>query len=1477
TYSTWTRMNRAAGFVSHIGRPIANTQIYLLDPHGQPVPLGVTGEIHIAGAGVARGYLNRPELTAERFLSDPFSSLPDARMYKTGDLGRWLPDGNLEYLGRNDFQVKLRGFRIEPGEIEARLMQCDGVREAVVLAREYIPHEEPIADKNDFHESNSSGNNSHKNTAGQKRLVAYILPQPGIELVPAELRQQLAQYLADYMLPSAYIVLENFPLTPNGKLDRQALPAPDLSAFIARGYEAPIGEIETVLAEIWQDLLGVEQVGRYDHFFELGGHSLMIVSLIERLHHLGWQLDMRRVFAAPVLAELAQTILAYQDSNCIFEVPSALIPEGCTAITPDMLPLVSLSQTEIDTLVEATSGGAGNIQDIYPLAPLQEGILFHHLLQTQGDDYLLQSLLAFDTRERLDAFLSALQQVIDRHDILRTAVCWQGLTQPVQVVWRQAPLPVKVFTPATTEDIPSQLQACTDPRRHRLDLNCAPLFAADIAHDPAQEEWLLVLRFHHLVSDHTTLELVFAEIAQILQGKAETLPTALPYRNFIAQTLSIPAAVHETYFRARLADIDEPTAPFGILKVQNGSNPVSQAQLPLDPALAETIRAQARRLKVSPSVLFHVAWAQVLAQTCGRDDVVFGSVLLGRLQGGAGADRILGMFINTLPVRVSLNKHNVQEVIQATYRNLMTLLEHEQTPLVLAQSCSGVAQSMPLFSTLLNYRHSQTGKTETDAGDTIWAGMRIIAAEERSNYPITLSVDDLGTDFHLTAQTVDGIDPVRINIYLVTAISGLIEALVRDPQQPILPIPILPISERQQLLVDFNATQADFPQDTLIHQLFEIQAAQCPEAIAVVFEEQVLSYGELNCRANRLAHYLISLGVRADDRVAICVERSPDMVVGLLAILKAGGAYVPLDPAYPAERLTYMLEDATPVVLLTQAVIQTTLVDLLNRPVPTVVLDAQAALLAIQPAHNPDAQTLGLTSHHLAYVIYTSGSTGLPKGVMVEHRGLTNLIVNQQETLALTPNSRVLQFASNSFDACIWECCMALMAGASLHLASRTELLPGTALLQTLETQAITHVLLPPVALSALDAVPETLETLLVGGEACSSSQVKRWATGRRMINAYGPTENTVCSAMYLCDSQETEAPPIGRPIANTQIYILDPHGQPVPLGAVGEIYIAGVGVARGYLNRPELTAERFLPDPFSADPGARMYKTGDLGRWRSDGNIDYLGRNDFQVKLRGFRIEPGEIEAKLMQCHGVKEAVVLVREDLREGLHEETSDEKIGNQKRLVAYLLAAEGVELVPAELRQQLAQHLADYMLPSAFVTLESFPLTPNGKLDRQALPVPDLSAVIARGYEAPVGETEIILAKIWQDLLRVERVGRHDHFFELGGHSLFAVQLASRVRQELAQELPLQQLFARPLLADLAQVLSDTSADFPATEQIAISPAERNQPLPLSFAQQRLWFLDQLDPAASLAYHIPVALRLTGQLNQHALSAALDCLI
>ncbi|WP_198688448.1 non-ribosomal peptide synthetase, partial [Xenorhabdus lircayensis] len=1359
TYRELTEDDITGGRGSLIGQPLSDLRAYLLDPHDQPVPLGVTGELYIGGAGVTRGYLNRPALTAERFIPDPFSTAPDARLYKTGDLGRWLPDGNIEYLGRNDFQVKLRGFRIELGEIEARLTQCSGVRDAVVITREDIP--------------------------GDTRLVAYLLPQPDVELVPAELRQQLVPHLADYMLPSAFVMLAAFPLTPNGKLDRKALPAPEQSAVAVRGYEVPIGEVETMLAQIWQDLLGLARVGRHDHFFELGGHSLLVVSVIERLHQRSWGLDVRTVFTTPVLADLAREIQASSGDVPTFVVPPNRIPDGSTVLTPKMLPLVTLSQKEIDTIVNRVAGGAANVQDIYPLAPLQEGILFHHLLNPAKDPYVISSLLCVDSQANLDAFTAALQAVIDRHDILRTAIHWIGLSQPVQVVHRHAPLPVHRLTLKDSDDVTASLQARMGLSHLHMDLSQAPLIRLQTAADPHSAKLYVLLQFHHIIDDNLSLRQVLAETAAFLLGKSADLPPSVPYRNFVAyarQERHIQAA--ETFFPDYLANLDEVTAPFGLINIQEEGEHTAEAQQLLNAGLSRALRETARRLGTSPAALFHAGWALVVARTSGRDDIVFGTTLSGRMSGMAGSAGALGMFINTLPVRLKLKGISAEALVKAVTDTCANLLRYEQTPLSLVQRYSGLG-NMPLFSALLNCRHV----SDKDSGTLNLSqfGITSLAGRERTNYPVGISIDDDGKDFMLSAQTVSTVDPNRVNAYLVKALEQLVAILADTPHTPALAVDVLPAAERQQLLAGFNATERDFPQAALIHELFEQQAARTPDAPAVLFEGRSLSYGELNRRANQLAHHLIALGVQPDDRVAICVERSPAMVVGLLGSLKAGGAYVPLDPAYPTERLAYMLADAAPVVLLTQ----TSQAEKLGSGLPTVLLDTPACDTCAD--NNPDTQAQGLTPHHLAYVIYTSGSTGQPKGVMVEHSGLRNLINTQIEAFHITADSRLLQFASFSFDACISEIATTLCQGACLVLASREDLLPGEALLKTLQTQAITHVTLPPVAASALapDADLPDLMTLVLAGETCPPALVKQWASGRRMINAYGPTECTVCATLYLCDVRDEKAPPIGQPIANTQIYILDAQGQPVPLGVTGEIHIGGAGVTRGYLNRPALTAERFIPDPFSAAPDARLYKTGDLGRWLPDGNIEYLGRNDFQVKLRGFRIELGEIETRLAQCSGVREAVVIDRED-------------IAGEKRLVAYLRPQSGVELVPAELRQQLAQHLADYMLPSAFVTLETFPLTPNGKLDRQALPDPEQSAVATRGYEAPEDELETLLAQIWQELLGLEHVGRHDHFFELGGHSLMAVSLIERLRGA-GWLLDVRSVFSTPVLAEMAQMI------------------------------------------------------------------------
>ncbi|MHC2320244.1 amino acid adenylation domain-containing protein [Bradyrhizobium diazoefficiens] len=1136
-----------------IGRPIANTRVYLLDGHGAPVPFGAVGELCIGGAGVARGYLNRPELTAERFIPSPF--VEGDRLYRTGDLARYLPDGNLEFLGRNDDQVKIRGFRIEPGEIAARLCEHASVREAVVVARE--------------------------DGGGEQRLVAYVVAAGAEESdLAGGLRAHVSAGLPDYMVPSAFVRLAALPLTLNGKLDRKALPAPGDEAYARRTYAPPQGEMETVLAQIWAELLGLERVGRHDNFFELGGHSLLAVQMMEHLRRRSLRIEVRTLFVKPVLADLAARLGRHHE----VAVPANLITERSVAITPEMLPLIELAQDEIDRIIATVPGGVCNIQDIYGLSPLQDGILFHHLLAAKGDPYLLMSQMAFAERGLLARYLAAIQRVVDRHDILRTSFVWEGLSRPVQVVWRKARLEViEVQLDGADGAGAEQLRNRFDPRRHRIELGRAPLLRFVIAREPGSARWLLLELQHHLIGDHATRDVMHAEVRAKLEGREHELTAPQPFRNLVAQAhLRGDAKADEAFFRELLAGIDEPTTPFNLSEVRGDGGGVREAYRMLPPALHARLAEQARRLGVSLASLCHLAWGQVVARSSGREQVVFGTVLLGRLQGSAGADRAMGLFINTLPLRLDLDGTAVEASVRTTHARLAELLTHEHASLALAQRCSAIAASAPLFSTLLNYRHNKAPAVPGSGTDDVLSGMEWLGGEERTNYPLTLSVEDFGEALGLTVQVAEPISADRICGYMQRSLEQLAEALEHAPDTPVRELDILPAEERTYLLEDLNRTEEAYPTEQCVHELFEAQVQKAPEAVALVCENERLSYGELNARANRLAHLLIELGVKPDQPVAICLERSLMMMVGILAILKAGGAYLPLDPAYPSERLRQVVNDAAPRLLLCDVVGRAALGPEVLTEVTVIDLETATPAWAERPASNPDRHTLGLTSGHLAYVIYTSGSTGTPKGVMVQHRGLVNLLSAQVGLFGASSNSRVVQFASIAFDASAWELLMAFGSGAALHLPAEEIRQARNKLSDYLRSEAITHATLPP-ALLQTSKDPERLaaQVLILAGELPKPELIRSLAPAS-MVNAYGPTEATVCATIWTCPADfNGSVVPIGRPIANTRVYLLDGHGAPVPFGAVGELYIGGAGVARGYLNRPELTAERFIASPF--------------------------------------------------------------------------------------------------------------------------------------------------------------------------------------------------------------------------------------------------------------------------------------------------------
>jgi len=865
------------GDIVPIGRPIANNTVYILDENRQPVPIGAVGELYIGGVGVARGYLNRPELTSQVFLPNPFAADTDARMYKTGDLARYLPDGNIVFLGRNDHQVKIRGFRVELGEIEARFNDHPLVDKAAVIAIGEGP---------------------------DKKLVGYVVAKPDVELVNS-LRSHLTSCLPEYMVPAAIVRLDSLPLNSNGKLDRKALPVPDSDSFARQIYEAPQGDTEISVAKIWEELLQLERVSRNDNFFALGGHSLLAIKMIERLRRIGLTLAVSALFKTPTLSALVQSVDVHQ----VCEAPTNLITPQTTTITPEMLPLISLSQADINYIVRRVPGGVANIQDIYALSPLQEGILFHHLLATEGDPYLLISLMAFETRELLDKYLDAIQMVVNRHDILRTAILHDNLSTPAQVVWRHASLSVtEIELNPSDGPIPDQLKLRLDPQKHRIDITQAPLLRFTIAQD-ADGRWLLADLIHHLIGDHTTLELISIETKAFMDDLGHTLPAPQPFRNLIAQAQSSRSQDdHEGFFREMLMDIDTPSLPFGLKDVhgQGDNFTSSYQQLPGD--LNNRLRSQAKQLGVSVASLCHLAWAQVISHTSGEDRVVFGTVLFGRMNSGRGSDSAMGLFINTLPLRVDLTG-TVRESVLQTHERLASLLDHEHASLALAQRCSSVPQGTPLFSAMLNYRHNDASSDPT----SVAAGIEFLESQEHTNYPFGLSVEDSGVSLGLTAEVVQPFSPVRVCGYMRQALESLVCALEHASDTVITrELNILPEDEQELLLRTWNKTQQGYPTDLCIHHLFEQQVELTPEATALVFNGQSLTYTELNDRANRLAHDLIGLGVKPDSLVAICTERSFAMIVGVLGIFKAGGAYVPLDPAYPSDRLRDILTDAAP-------------------------------------------------------------------------------------------------------------------------------------------------------------------------------------------------------------------------------------------------------------------------------------------------------------------------------------------------------------------------------------------------------------------------------------------------------------------------------------------------------------------------------------------------------------------------------------
>ncbi|WP_455917252.1 non-ribosomal peptide synthase/polyketide synthase [Pseudomonas cerasi] len=1363
-----------------IGRAIAGRSLYVLDSGFELLATDGVGELCIgAEAGLAQRYFDRPALTAERFLPDPFSAVPGARLYRSGDLARYNEAGALEYVGRIDHQVKIRGYRIEMGEIEAGLQALPQVREAAVIAQP---------------------------SAVGMQLVAYVVPAHGHTLDAQDLAATLRQSLPDYMVPGHWLVLDALPLNNNGKLDRRALPAPDLN-LRQQAYVAPQSPLQVQLAAIWQAVLQVEQVGLTDHFFELGGHSLLATQVISRVRHeLKLEVPLRALFEQPTLQGFASACSGLHQHSA--------------------QPLVALERGQPMALSFA-----------------QERQWFLWQLDPTSAAYHVPTALHVRGQLDITALERTFQALVLRHEPLRTTFAddgertWQVIHPDLAINVEQA----RAAAPA--------IQACVEQESQRpFDLRNGPLMRVKLL-VIAPDHHVLVITQHHIISDGWSMHVMVDELVALYQGQAQLSALPIQYADYAVWQRNWMAAGEQQrqldYWQQRLGD-EHPVLELPLdhsrPAVQSFRGARQQAQL--EPALLADLKALAQREDVTLFMLLLASFQTLLHRYSGQSRLRVGVPIANRNR--LETERLIGFFVNTQVIQVDLDGQMAfEQLLGQVKQRALEAQAHQDLPFEQLVEALQPARSLshnPLFQVMFNHQDNLRSAPVQLPGLALepldWAG-------HTTQFDLSLETEESadGLWASLTYAT-DLFEPETL-ARLAQHWQSLLRAVVNDASQALDELPMLSEQQWQQTVHSWNDSHAEYPHTRCVHQLFEAQVLATPDASALQFNGDTLSYCELNRRANRLAHRLIAAGVGPDVLVAVHVERSLDMVVGLLATLKAGGAYVPLDPQFPADRLAFMLGDSQAQVLLTQPHLNGRLAQ--PQGLHVLLVDD-----ACGDEHNPQ---VNVTPEHLAYVIYTSGSTGKPKGVMVRHQALCSFTCGMADTLQIGSDARILSLTTFSFDIFALELYVPLTVGATVLLSGKELALDPEAILDLVHNQCA----------NVLQATPSTWRMLLesprasllqgikclCGGEALPVDLAQRLLDLQGSVwNLYGPTETTIWSAAHRLEQAQ---PFVGRPIANTSLFILNAGLTPCPQGAAGELLIGGAGLARGYHARPALTAERFVPNPYGA-PGERLYRTGDLARYRPDGVVEYIGRVDHQVKVRGFRIELGEIEACLRENAAVREAVVLADND------------------RLIAYLVtfAPEQQASLREQYKVDLRARLPDYMVPAHLIFLETLPLTPNGKLDRKALPKAD-AELLLKAHVAPVSPREQQVAAIWADVLEVPQVGLDDHFFELGGHSLLATRVVSRVRQVVALEVALKTLFEQPVLGDFVRALGEEGVTAP-----ALLKADRAQPLPLSYAQERQWFLWQLDPHSS-AYHIPSALRLKGALDVAALQRSFDTLL
>ncbi len=1350
--ATVTGCLEAGGGVT-IGRPLANVQVYVLDSNQQVVPIGVSGEIYIGGEGLARGYLNRPELTAERFIPHPYSADEGARLYRTGDLGRYKASGEIEYLGRADGQVKVRGYRIELGEIEAALRQHPSVKDAVVIARE--------------------------DEANNKSLVVYCVHSDSHgslvgETWRNELRRFLKESLPEYMVPTAFVQLDQLPLTPNGKVDRAALPAFEQMAEKSVSHVEPRTAVEELLTGIWSEILKVPQVSLDDNFFELGGHSLLATQLVSRIREV-FQLEvpLRLLFEQPTVALLAENIeTLLHDSQSVSTAP----------------PIESAGRER-------------------PLPPsfAQQRLWFIDQLESGSAFYNMPTALHLTGKLNVNALEQALGEIIRRHEILRTRfVMVEG--EPAQEICEAYEVSVAVtdLSGLGERGAEEAKRLAQEEARCPFDLSWGPMLRAQVLR-LGEEEHVVLLTLHHIVSDAWSMGVLVKEVAALYSAFSGGQPSPLPelpiqYADYAAwQRAWLGGETLEeelSYWRGQLGgELPVLELPIDHVRPSIQSYRGGLVSFEVSEEVASKLKTLSQRQGATLFMTLLGAFQVLLMRYSGEEEVVVGTPVAGRTR--TELESLIGFFVNTLVLRGDLSGNPTFEELLGRVREVcLGAYAHQDVPfekLVEELQPERSLSRTPLFQVLFALQNATTETLEVP-------GLAIRALHtdrDTAEFDLTLAMvkaaDRLYATFEYNADLFERTTIERMCEHFQTLLAGI----VSDTTQHIWQLPLLSEEERRQACVEWNETAKEYPRQKCLHQLFEEQAERTPAAVALSCEGEQVSYRELNERANRLAHHLRSLGVGPEVLVGVCLERSIEMVVAVLGILKAGGAYLPLDPEYPLERLAWMLNDGNVPLLLTEKRFTERLQSQNGRQARVICLDSNWGTAVREGTGSIDTK---VTAENLAYVIYTSGSTGKPKGVMVAHGGLSNLVTAQADFFGLAPGSRMLQFASISFDAATFEIFTALCNGATLCLASPEQSLPGPGLVSLLREQGVTNATLPPSVLAVLepDELPQ-LRTVISIAEACTPGTVERWATeGRRFLNGYGPTEASVAATATECQATERVVT-IGGPLANVQMYVLDRHQQVVPIGVAGEIYIGGEGLARGYLNCPDLTAERFLAHPFSSEEGARLYRTGDVGRYTITGEIEYLGRVDQQVKVRGYRIEVGEVEAVLSAHPAVREAVVVARQDAP-------------GETRLVAYMVVDKKGAAGAQEVRGYLRTKLPSYMIPSAFVLLDELPLTPNGKVDRAALPVPDTGKrELTKAVVAPRNELEQVIIEIWRDVLNVEAISIHDNFFDLGGHSLLIAKAHARLQDALETEFSMVHMFEHPTVSSLAEFFTNRTKE------------------------------------------------------------------